>query len=47
MALTLPASFNNHSIKQNWLFQLHYDDESAFTGLSFTILMFHKIIMDQ
>ena len=35
MALTLPASFNNHSIKQNWLFQLHYDDESAFTGLSF------------
>lgn len=35
MALTLPASFNNHSIKQNWLFQLHYDDESSFTGLSF------------
>ena len=35
MALTLPASFNNNSIKQNWLFQLHYDDESAFTGLSF------------
>ena len=35
MALTLPASFSNNSIKQNWLFQLHYDDESAFTGLSF------------
>ena len=35
MALTLLASFSNNSIKQNWLFQLHYDDESAFTGLSF------------
>ncbi len=35
MALTLPDSFKNNSIKQNWLFQLYYDNESAFTGLSF------------
>lgn len=35
MALTLPSSFKNHSIKQNWLFQLHYDDESNFTGVAF------------
>jgi hypothetical protein len=34
MALTLPASFKNHSIKQNWIFQLHYDDESSFTGVA-------------
>lgn len=35
MALTLPSSFNNHSNKRNWLFQLHYDDESNFTGVAF------------
>ena len=35
MALTLPASFNNHSNKRNWLFQLHYDNESNFTGVAF------------
>ena len=35
MALTLPDSFKRHSIKQNWLFQLYYDNESAFTGLAF------------
>lgn len=35
MALTLPSSFNNHSTKRNWLFQLHYDDESNFTGVAF------------
>ena len=35
MALTLPASFSSHSTKRNWLFQLHYDDESNFTGVAF------------
>tara|TARA_R110002012_G_scaffold129182_1_gene281552 strand:- start:212 stop:2428 length:2217 start_codon:yes stop_codon:yes gene_type:complete len=35
MALTLPSSFSNHSNKRNWLFQLHYDDESSFTGVAF------------
>ena len=35
MALTLPSSFSNHSNKRNWLFQLHYDDESNFTGVAF------------
>jgi hypothetical protein len=35
MALTLPSSFNKHSNKRNWLFQLHYDDESNFTGVAF------------
>ena len=35
MALTLPNSFLNHSIKQNWLFQLYYGNESNFTGVAF------------
>jgi len=35
MALTLPDAFKNKNIVQNWLFQLHYDDESAFIGTSF------------
>ena len=35
MALTLPDSFKNHSTKRNWLFQLHYEDESSFTGVAF------------
>ncbi len=35
MALTLPDSFKRNSIKQTWLFQLYYDNESSFTGLSF------------
>jgi hypothetical protein len=41
MPLTLPSSFSNHSIKQNWLVQLYNSDHvegvttSAFIGLSF------------
>ena len=35
MALTLPDAFKNRNIVQNWLFQLYYDDESAFLGTSF------------
>tara|TARA_Y100000004_G_scaffold196716_1_gene267732 strand:+ start:2838 stop:5051 length:2214 start_codon:yes stop_codon:yes gene_type:complete len=35
MALTLPNSFNNSNIHQNWLFQLYYDSESNFTGVAF------------
>ena len=34
MPLTLPSSFSNRSIKQNWLIQLHNSDGS-FLGLSF------------
>jgi hypothetical protein len=35
MALTLPDSFKNHSIKQNWLFQLNYGSSGNFTGVAF------------
>ena len=38
MGLTLPSDFTNTTIiKENWLFQLWYDDEAEdkFFGLSF------------
>jgi len=34
MPLTIPDSFNNKSVKQNWLVQLHHSG-SSFLGLSF------------
>lgn len=36
MSLTLPSAFTTKTyIKENWLFQLYYDDGSSFLGLSF------------